>query len=190
MPVGFVHVIESKEELISLDVPYIALSGRRGGSPLAVSVVHALCSIANDKGKSIPKAPDQPVSREAILLLGHGSRIPGASKDMETVVSRMKEKYGYQNVEIGFMSGLGPHLSEVMERLVNQGMKRVIVIPYFLHLGAHLLMDIPKMIQMEAQKFSQIQLILGRGLGFDESLVDLVHRNIQETRRGAENENP
>jgi precorrin-8X/cobalt-precorrin-8 methylmutase len=46
MPVGFVHVIESKEELMSLDVPYIAIVGRRGGSPLAVSVIHALCSLA------------------------------------------------------------------------------------------------------------------------------------------------
>jgi len=46
MPVGFVHVEESKEELMSLDIPYVALPGRRGGSPLAVSVVHALCSIA------------------------------------------------------------------------------------------------------------------------------------------------
>ncbi|HAJ25863.1 MAG TPA: precorrin-8X methylmutase [Syntrophus sp. (in: bacteria)] len=46
MPVGFVHVVESKEELMSLGVPYIALTGRRGGSPLAVSVIHALCSLA------------------------------------------------------------------------------------------------------------------------------------------------
>jgi len=46
MPVGFVHVVESKEELVSLGVPFIAIRGRRGGSPLAVSVIHALCSIA------------------------------------------------------------------------------------------------------------------------------------------------
>ena len=46
MPVGFVHVEESKEELMRLGVPYVALSGRRGGSPLAVSVIHALCSVA------------------------------------------------------------------------------------------------------------------------------------------------
>jgi precorrin-8X/cobalt-precorrin-8 methylmutase len=46
MPVGFVHVVESKEELMSLDVPYIAIAGRRGGSPLAVSCIHALCDCA------------------------------------------------------------------------------------------------------------------------------------------------
>jgi len=47
MPVGFVHVTESKEEFLSLGIPYIALIGRRGGSALAVSAIHALCSLAN-----------------------------------------------------------------------------------------------------------------------------------------------
>jgi precorrin-8X/cobalt-precorrin-8 methylmutase len=46
MPVGFVHVVESKQELMSLGIPYIAVEGRRGGSTLAVSVIHALCGLA------------------------------------------------------------------------------------------------------------------------------------------------
>ncbi len=48
MPVGFVHVVESKEEILALGVPCVALCGRRGGSPLAVSVLHALCTLAVD----------------------------------------------------------------------------------------------------------------------------------------------
>ncbi len=50
MPVGFVHVTESKEELMSLRAPYIAIAGRRGGSPLAVATLHALCSLAVESG--------------------------------------------------------------------------------------------------------------------------------------------
>lgn len=46
MPVGFVHVVESKEELMRLGVPHIVVTGRRGGSPLAVSALHALCTVA------------------------------------------------------------------------------------------------------------------------------------------------
>lgn len=48
LPVGFVHVIESKEELLSLTVPAIVLRGRRGGSSLAVATVHALAIIAKE----------------------------------------------------------------------------------------------------------------------------------------------
>ncbi len=49
MPVGFVHVVESKDELTTLDIPFVAIIGRRGGSPLAVSVIHALCGLAAPK---------------------------------------------------------------------------------------------------------------------------------------------
>lgn len=43
IPVGFVKAIESKEALIGQGkVPYIASVGRKGGSPLIVSSLHAL----------------------------------------------------------------------------------------------------------------------------------------------------
>ena len=46
MPVGFIHVLESKEELLRTGLPYVILNGRRGGSPLAVACLHAMCSVA------------------------------------------------------------------------------------------------------------------------------------------------
>ena len=46
MPVGFVHVVESKEELASLDIPFVGIEGRRGGSTLAVATLHAICTLA------------------------------------------------------------------------------------------------------------------------------------------------
>ena len=49
LPVGFVHVVESKEELRRIDVPQIRVQGRLGGSPVAVAVLHALCSLATRK---------------------------------------------------------------------------------------------------------------------------------------------
>jgi precorrin-8X/cobalt-precorrin-8 methylmutase len=51
MPVGFVHVVESKEELMALRVPYVATSGRRGGSTLAVAALHAFCTLAAQQCK-------------------------------------------------------------------------------------------------------------------------------------------
>lgn len=45
MPVGFVHVVESKQEFLDTRLPGIALAGRRGGSPLVVAILHALCSL-------------------------------------------------------------------------------------------------------------------------------------------------
>lgn len=49
VPVGFVNIIESKEALLGLDVPYITSRGRKGGSTVAVSIVNALMRLAIEK---------------------------------------------------------------------------------------------------------------------------------------------
>ena len=63
-------------------------------------------------------------SQEAIILLGHGSRVPEAGKDMERVAARLREKYGYPIIEVCFMSRLGPHFPEVFEKCVKLGATR------------------------------------------------------------------
>jgi len=122
-------------------------------------------------------APD-----EAIILLGHGSRVPEAGKDMEMVADRLRLKYGYPLVEVCFLSRLGPHFPEVFEKCVNLGASKVLVIPYFLNSGLHLVLDVPEMLQGQAQRFPDVTIRMGRGFGFDELLVDLVQTRIRETR--------
>lgn len=51
IPVCFVHVVESKEELKLEGIPYILIQGRRGGSPIALSVLHSLCALAVKRKK-------------------------------------------------------------------------------------------------------------------------------------------
>jgi len=49
VPVGFVDAEESKEGLMGLDVPYISIKGRKGGSTVAVAIVNALLMMAEEK---------------------------------------------------------------------------------------------------------------------------------------------
>jgi precorrin-8X/cobalt-precorrin-8 methylmutase len=42
VPVGFVSAAESKEAALRLRTPYIVARGRKGGSPIAVAIIHAL----------------------------------------------------------------------------------------------------------------------------------------------------
>jgi len=51
IPVGFVCAVESKEELQTLDIPYITNKGRKGGSPCASAIVNALFKILKEKPK-------------------------------------------------------------------------------------------------------------------------------------------
>lgn len=48
VPVGFVAVEESKQVLAQQDVPQISISGRKGGSPAAASILNALLVLASE----------------------------------------------------------------------------------------------------------------------------------------------
>jgi precorrin-8X/cobalt-precorrin-8 methylmutase len=46
VPVGFVGASESKIELINSGIPYISNPSKRGGSPIAATIVNGLCTLA------------------------------------------------------------------------------------------------------------------------------------------------
>lgn len=45
-PVGFVNVVQAKEMILQLPVPYIVAKGRKGGSNVAAAIVNALLYLA------------------------------------------------------------------------------------------------------------------------------------------------
>ena len=42
VPVGFVNVVEAKEQIMRADIPYIVARGRKGGSNVAAAICNAL----------------------------------------------------------------------------------------------------------------------------------------------------
>lgn len=51
VPVGFVNVVESKELIMGLGVPYIVSRGRKGGSNVAAAIANALIYLADNKNE-------------------------------------------------------------------------------------------------------------------------------------------
>jgi len=176
-PVGFVHVPESKAEVKQLDVPAIVVEGTRGGSPLAVSIIHALCGLAKQPLGAVSTASK---SFDAIILIGHGSRVPGAAESMEKVSEALQASGRYAHVTPCNMSLMKPNFVETFKRMVDQGAKSVLVLPYFLNEGVHIKCDIPNMMQEVGKDYPDVKMVMGRPLGFDRLLVDLVAKRIAE----------
>ncbi len=49
VPVGFVSAAESKEATLGLSTPFIVARGRKGGSPIAVAIIHALLMLSTEE---------------------------------------------------------------------------------------------------------------------------------------------
>ena len=51
VPVGFVSAVESKEAVETVDTPSIIARGRKGGSAIAVAIIHALLLLSTEVGQ-------------------------------------------------------------------------------------------------------------------------------------------
>jgi sirohydrochlorin ferrochelatase len=120
--------------------------------------------------------------KRAVILIGHGSRAAGADDDMERIAESLRSARG-GIVELCRMSGRGTPFTEAFERCIRQEVTEIIVIPYFLHFGVHLRQDIPEMLREAAANHPEVRLVLGRHLGYDNSLVALVEQRIGESER-------
>jgi sirohydrochlorin ferrochelatase len=117
---------------------------------------------------------------KAVILIGHGSRAAGADDDMERIAAGLRQERG-GIVETCRMGGRGLLFDEALDRCVRDGAREILVLPYFLHFGIHLREDIPEILRRAAQRHPGVKLALGRHLGFDESLVRLVAKRIDES---------
>ncbi len=111
---------------------------------------------------------------QTLIILGHGSRAAGAADDMEHVAAALRSRHPAATIRVAHMELCEPTLGTVIGELAGQGCAEILVLPYFLHRGNHLREDIPGLLRDLTTRHPGLRLILGRHLGFDDAIVDVV----------------
>ena len=70
-PVGYVAAAESKDELVARGIPYVAIRGQRGGTPMAVAAMNTLLRLATEGLEASP-APIVATSDTRVHIVGIG----------------------------------------------------------------------------------------------------------------------
>lgn len=115
----------------------------------------------------------------AVVLLGHGSRAAGASEAMVLVAEAVRARVGGR-VEVAHMELAEPSLDQVVEGMHADGIRRISLVPYFLHHGVHLREDIPGIVQGLLARLEGLEISMAPHLGFDDALVDVVERRLSQ----------
>ncbi len=82
----------------------------------------------------------------AIVIFAHGSSVESANQPVRELAVRLARRGGYPMVEAAFLELAEPDLGEAVRRVVNDGARRILVVPYFLTLGIHLQRDLPRLL--------------------------------------------
>jgi sirohydrochlorin cobaltochelatase len=83
---------------------------------------------------------------EALVLVGHGSRLPYSKELLVKLAEKVKEKNIFPIVEIGMMEFNEPTIPQAVKKAIEQGAKKIIVVPVFLAHGIHTTRDIPRLL--------------------------------------------
>ncbi len=119
---------------------------------------------------------------EAIIIVGYGDGIPGRTKNIDLLAERLGKRYGHPIVMTCRNAFDDPQLSEAFGKCVRRGAKKIIVIPYVFSLDAQEISELARIIQEETRKLKGVNVVIGRSLGFDESLIDVVEKRISESK--------
>ncbi|MBP1752402.1 MAG: cbiX [Geobacteraceae bacterium] len=122
--------------------------------------------------------------KTAILLMAHGSRIPEANNAVSEIASMVKEMAGFDIVEISFRENYSPDIQKGIDACVERGAARILLVPYFLYLGAHVLQDLPEEIEEARQRHPGVEMMMGKPLGVHRKLAEIVAERITEALAG------
>ena len=116
---------------------------------------------------------------DGIVLLGHGSRREEANEEIRTIAAMVARGEQADFYETAFLSLTQPDLSEAAFRLVQKGVKRIIITPVFLVTGNHIARDIPEEIAKLKAVYPEIEFVMSGHIGTHPGVAEIVKERIK-----------
>ncbi len=116
---------------------------------------------------------------KALLVVAHGSRRDASNEDVCQLARQLAEIAGdrFGLVTNGFLELAEPSIPEGIQQCIDAGATEVVVVPYFLSAGRHVMEDIPADIQQARDENPDIRIsqtaYLGSAAGVAELLLGL-----------------
>ena len=117
---------------------------------------------------------------DGVLILAHGSRAQKTQDTLNAVVEMTKKKLPNTIIEIGYMEFCNVNIEKGLNLLVEKGVTKIKVVPYFLFEGIHIQEDIPNEIAEYLKDKPELEVTLGSTLGADPRLADILVDRICE----------
>jgi sirohydrochlorin cobaltochelatase len=116
-----------------------------------------------------------------ILLIGHGSKDPNAKTSLQYVVDGLQDSY--RNVSLCWLEIEEPNIKQGIDVCAKNNPNVLIIVPYFLHRGAHVKRDIYEDLNPAMEKSGIKNIFITKHLGTDVKLIDLVIERAKEVEK-------
>ncbi len=121
-----------------------------------------------------PKSLEVLLLKQAILLVGHGSRRSEANEELAKLREMVDRKRPGSKITYGFLQFAKPNLREALAELDDDELEEVTIVPVFLYDGIHMQEDIPAILAKETMERPHLRLVLAPVLGIDERMAEII----------------
>jgi sirohydrochlorin ferrochelatase len=119
----------------------------------------------------------------ALLLIAHGSRRPEANADLDHLAAVLRAHGDYLHVQPAYLELCEPGIVSGGEMCVAAGAKRVVLVPYFLSAGVHVVEDLTAARDDLAKRHPGVQFVLAEPLGRHRLLAEIVAERARDALR-------
>jgi sirohydrochlorin ferrochelatase len=110
----------------------------------------------------------------ALLLIAHGSRRTEANADLEFIAGEVRSRESFGHVQVSYLELAEPNIERGGELCVEQGADTVVMLPYFLSPGIHVVEDLVAARDQLSARFPNVTFRLAEPLGRHPKLVEIV----------------
>lgn len=108
-----------------------------------------------------------------IVLFAHGSPVESANDAVQKAGMELARRTG-RVVETAFLECAAPTLADAVAKLTKAGVRRIVVVPYFLTMGIHLRRDLPRIAGELRNIYSPVSIEIGEPLDGHPGLIDIL----------------
>lgn len=113
---------------------------------------------------------------KSLLIVAHGSRRESSNEEVRQLVGRIKgsPQSGFDDVSAAFLELAVPSIPDGLEACITRGAKQVVVFPYFLAAGRHVVEDIPGQVTPVKEKYPEVSVSISPHLGLAEAMPMMI----------------
>jgi anaerobic selenocysteine-containing dehydrogenase len=117
---------------------------------------------------------------KAVIILGHGSKNEDSAREQLQLINLLKKNMTEYTVKSAYLQLCEPTIDKVIEQLLSEGYKQIVIVPLLLFAGNHVQHDIPQLIEKYRQQYTNVDFILTKHLGADDKLARIVMDRISD----------
>lgn len=145
---------------------YDTCEGKLWRMPTEMSVEGKVCS-----GKI-----QESSKMKQLIIVAHGSRRESSNEEVRVLAEQVGTKLGLavDEIKVAFLELASPSIDEALNDCFNRGINEIVVLPYFLSGGNHVINDIPQEINSVLEKWPEKHITVLPHIGASDAMVNLI----------------